>query len=232
MKPKQRTHHDGHRHPEPNTEHPHSVKRNMSLQESRSIHEEGKAEFNKARSRSTGNRRRCGMTREVIGSLENVQRTLNPTPSRPLPPTQPSSSSASISRTAHTLPPLRHASPLTLVDHDDDACAHPGPLCRRLNQEREAHNYRTNEDAMRRLSCGETATTPPIPPPHRVSVRKKAGIPRPGEDADRRSSHSETLAPLRRPTHTEQEPRVSHANDDTVRRWRQQIRLVTEEDGA
>lgn len=268
MKTGQRTHQDGHRHPEAGSENPRCVKRTMSLEETRSIHDEGKAEFNKARSGSTGNRRKCGITREVIGRFESVQRTLNPSPSRPFPPDPPSSSSASTSRTAQILPPLRPASLLTLVDYDDDSPARTAPLRRRHNQGQEARRYRTNDDAMRRLSYeetattpyiplphwvsvknkagiygtnddamrrlsyGETAATPPIPPHHRVSVKKKAGIPRPSEDAQRGSSHSETLAPLRRPTHTEQEPRALHTSDDTVRRRRQQIRLVTKEDGA
>lgn len=267
MKTGQRTHHDGHRHTKADTENPRRVKRAISLEDTRSIHEEGKAEFNKARSGSTGNRRKWGITREVIGRFESVKRTLNPSPSRLLP-LDPPSSSASTSRKAHTLPPLRPASPLTLVDYDDDFSARTIPLRRLQNQGQKARNYGTNDDVMRRISYGETAITPPIPsphrvsvkkqggiygtnddamrrlsygetaatpptsPPHRVSVKKKAGIPCPSEDAQRASSHSETLAPLRRPTHTEQEPRASHTSDDTVRRRRRQTRLVTKEDGA
>lgn len=190
MRPKQWSHHDGHRHPESDNENLRSVQRTMSLKEIRSIHEEGKAESNKARSESTRNRRRCGMTSEVNTRLENVRRALNPPPSRPLPPIPPSSSSANISRTAHTLPPLRPASPLTLVDYEDDASARPASLRRRLNQGQEVQI--TEPRCMKRLSCSETALTPPIPPPHRVSVEKKAGIPRPSEDAifARRNSRS------------------------------------------
>lgn len=73
MRPKQRTHHDGHRHPEADNENLRSVKRTMSLKEIRSIHEEGKAEFNKARSESTNTR------------LENVRRALNPPPVKASP---------------------------------------------------------------------------------------------------------------------------------------------------
>lgn len=221
MRPKQKTHHDGHRHPEADNENLRSVKRTMSLKEIRSIHEEGKAEFNKARSESTRNRRRCGMSFEVNTRLENVRRALNPPPSRPLPPTPPSSS-ASISRTAHTLPPLRPVSPLTLVDYEDDASARPDSVRRRSNQGQEAQI--TEPRCMKRLSCSKTALTPPIPPPHRVSVEKKAGIPRPSEDAiiARRNSRSAS----------EQELRVSHASDDTFRRRRQQIKLVTKDAGA
>lgn len=256
MKTGQRTHLDDHRHSEADSENPRRVKLTMSLEEARSIHGEGNAEF------------KCGITREVIGRFERVLRTLNPSLSRPLPPDPPSSSSASTSRTAHTLLPLRPASLLTLVDYDDDSSARTAPLRRRQSQGQEGRNYETNNDAMRRLSYGETATTPPISPPHlvsvkkkagiygtnddamrrlsygetaatppispphRVSVKKKAGIPRPSEDAQRGSSHSETLAPLRRPTHREQELRASHTKDHTERRRRQKIRLVTKEDGS
>lgn len=170
MKSGQRTHHDGHRHPEADSENPRRLKRTMSIEETRSSHEEGKAEFNNARSGSTRNRRRCGITREVIGRYESVKRTLNPPPSRLLPP-DPPSSSASNSGTAHTLPPLRPASPLTLVDYDDDVSARTALLRRQQNQGQKARNYGTNDDAMRRISYGETAITPPIPSPHEKEGR-------------------------------------------------------------
>ena len=220
MKTGQRTHLDDHRHSEADSENPRRVELTMSLEETRSIHGEGNAEF------------KCGITREVTGRFERGQRTLNPSLSRPLPPDPPSSSSASASRTAHTLPPLRPASLLTLLDYDDDSSARPISPPHRVSVKKKAGIYGTNDDAMRRLSYGETAATPPISPPHRVSVKKKAGIPRPSEDAQRGSSHSETLAPLRRAAHTEQELRASHTKDHTERRRRQQIRLVTKEDDS
>lgn len=119
------THDDRHRNFETDSGNPRSVRHTLSFEDARSIHEEGKAEFNKARSRSTGNRRRCGMAREVIGRLDSMQRSLNPPPPRPLPPTPPTSSSARIGRTDHTLPPLRPVSPLTFVDYDHDGSALP-----------------------------------------------------------------------------------------------------------
>lgn len=165
----------------------------MSLEETRSIHEEGKAEFNKARSGSKRNRRKCGITREVIGRFESVKRSLNPSPSRLLPP-DPPSSSASTSRTAHVLPPLRPASPLTLVDYDDDFDARTAPLRRRQNQGQKARNYGTNDDAMRKIVYGETAITPPIPSPHRGGVKKSAGIYGTNDDAMRRLPYGETAS--------------------------------------
>lgn len=230
MPTEQRIRHDRHRNVEIDSEKPRSVKHSMSLEDARSIHEEGKAEFNKTRSRSTGHRRRCG-TREVIGRLDSVQRNLNPPRSRPLPPNPPSSSSARIGRTAHNLSPLRPVSPLTSVNYDDDASTRPSPL-RWRKRGQEALNSRTNEDAIRGLSYDETANTPPIPPPHRFNVGKRVGISRTSEDAPRGPSHSETLATLRHSNHTQQEPHVSYASGDTMRGRRQQIRLVAEEDEA
>lgn len=171
MKTGQRSHHDGQQHPEVDSENPRRIKRTMSLVETRSIHKEGIAEFNKARSGSTGNRRRCGITREVIGRFESVQRKFSPSPSRLLQPDSLSSSSSSNSRTDHVLPPLRPASPLTLIDYDDDFSARTAPLRRRQNKGQEARDYGTNDDAMRRLSYGEMATAPLISPPHRGSVK-------------------------------------------------------------
>lgn len=85
---------------------------------------------------------------------------------------------------------------------------------------------------MRVLSYDKTANTPPIPPPHRFNVGKRVGIPRLSEGALRGLLHSETVATLRHPNHAQQEPHVSYASEDTMRRRRQQIRLVTEEDEA
>lgn len=229
MPTEQRIRHDRHRNVEIDSENSRSIKHSMSLEDARSIQEEGKVEFNKARSRSTGHRRRCG-TREVIGGLDSVQKNLNPPSSRPLPPNPPSSSSARIGRTAHNLPPLQPISPLTFVNYDDDASTRPSLRWRKRGQE--ALNSRTNEDAMRGLSYHETANTPPIAPPRRFNEGKRVGISRPNEDAPRGPSHSETLATLRHPKHAQQEPHVSYASEDTMRRRRQQIRLVAEEDEA
>lgn len=245
MPTEQRIRHDRHRNVKSDSGNPRSVKHSMSLEDTRSINEEGKAEFNKARSRSTGHRRRCG-TGEDIGRLDSVQKNLNPPPSRPFPPNLLSSLLARISRTAHTLPPPRPVSPLTFVNYDDGASACPSPL-RWRKKGQEVLNSRTNEDAMRVLSYhetantppispphryDETANTPPIPPPHLFNVGKRVGILRLSEGALRGLSHSETLATLRHPNHAQQEPHVSYASEDTVRRRRQQIRLVTEEDEA
>lgn len=226
MQAEQRIRHDHHRDFETESETSRRSKHTMSLEDGCSIHEEGKAGFNKARS---VHRRRCGMTRKVIGRLDSVQKILNPPPSRPLPPDPPSSSSARIDRAANILPPLRPVSPLAFVDYDDNASARPAPGWRKLGHE--ALNMRANEDAMRGLSYSETATTPPTPTPHRLNVEKRGGVSRPSEDAPRGSSHSETLAVLRHPNHAQQEPHVSYASEDTMRR-RQRIRLVTKEDEA
>ena len=258
MPTEQRIRHDRHRNVESDSGNPSSFKYSMSLEDARSIHEEGKAEFKNARSRSTGHRRRCG-TRDVIRRFDSVQRNLSPPPSRPLPPNLPLSSSACIGRTTHTLPPLRPVSPLTFVNYDDDASACPSPL-RWRKQGQEALNSRTNENAIRGISYNETANTttissphqydeisntlpippphrydktantPPIPLAHRFNVGNRVGIPRLSEDALRGLSHRETLATLRHPNHAQQEPHVSYASEDTTRRRRQQIRLVTEED--
>lgn len=171
MKAGQRTHHDGHRHLETDNKNPRRVKRTMSLEETHSIHKEGKAEFNNTRSESTVNRREYGITREVIERLESMQSTLKPSPSRPHSPDPPPSSSTSISHTAYTLPPTSPNSSLTMVVYDDDAFARPASLRRRLNQEQEARNYGTKDDAKRGLSYSKAGTIPPIPPPHRVSVK-------------------------------------------------------------
>lgn len=230
MPTEQRIRHDRHRNVKSDSGNPRSVKHSMSLEDTRSINEEGKAESNKARSRSTGHRRRCG-TGEVIGRLDSVQRNLNPPLPRPFPPNILSSLLARIGRAAHTLSPPRPVSPLTFVNYDDDAFACPSPL-RWRKKGQEVLNSRTNEDAMRVLSYDETANTPPIPPPHLFNVGKRVGIPRLSEGALRGLSHSETLAMLRHPNHAQQEPHVSYASEGTMRRRRQQIRLVTEEDEA